>query len=105
MSLALAVIVYAAVYVWNPPGPKYYPLLHDWAWQGPAGQPGMGWYARVAYAALAAGLAWGVAWAVLRRAALAERPAENLLVWTLSAAALGALAVAGICVIAEQFGN
>ena len=59
--LAVALVVFCAVFLWNPPSPRYFPIERTWRMPSePAPGPAMGWYGRAGVAlgisAVAAGI-------------------------------------------------
>jgi len=52
--------------------PRYYPLEHTWKWVKEEGVPSQGWYAKQAFAFLAAGVVTLVVYFILKRYVRAE---------------------------------
>ena len=52
--------------------PRYYPLEHTWKWAKEQGVPSQGWYAKQAFAFLAAGIVTLVVYFILKRSIPAE---------------------------------
>jgi hypothetical protein len=52
--------------------PRYYPLEHTWKWVKEKGVPSQGWYAKQAFAFLAAGVVTLVVYFILKRSIPAE---------------------------------
>ncbi len=111
LSVAAAVIAFAATYAASPPAPKYYPLERQWRSEATAGAPSMGWYGRSAWGLGAALAAGGLTAAVTltvrrRRAHLGQAaPLPRKLVWLVAALALAAMVALAGYVVVHEFGK
>jgi len=67
LTLAVSLVVSCAVFAWNPPAPRYFPMERVWRMPSdPTPGPAMGWYGRTGVALGAAVLAGATARAALR---------------------------------------
>lgn len=67
--------------------PRYYPLEHTWKWVKEKGVPSQGWYAKQAFAFLAAGVVTLVVYFILKRIVSAETNLKPALTRMLGVAA------------------
>lgn len=81
LSACAAVAAFALAYRFSPRGPFYLPLRHTWAWHTPPEEIGMGWYAKLCFAALAALLVYGVLRLLLGRLGGQERAPGSVVVY------------------------
>ncbi len=103
ISLCAAAALMAAVYLVNPPGPRYYPLEGAWRMETVAGEPSMGWYSRVVYA-VAAGAVSGLLarlWTRTQRPGAVEAGAPRALAGA-AYVALGSLLLAAAGIVAVE---
>ncbi|NUM56054.1 MAG: hypothetical protein HUU46_20635 [Candidatus Hydrogenedentes bacterium] len=97
LTTAVAAAVFCAVFMWNPPSPRFYPMERVWRMPSePASGPAMGWYGRTGTALLAAAVVSGAAAIGLRTRAASRRIA-------LSRSAVYAIAVVVAATLASSF--
>ena len=65
--LAVALVAFCAIFLWNPPAPRFYPIERTWRMPSePAPGPAMGWYGRTGAALAVSAIASGMVAAGLR---------------------------------------
>jgi ABC-type Fe3+-siderophore transport system permease subunit len=84
--VSMAAFFYAAAMWLGLKLPRYYPLEHTWKWFKEKGVPSQGWYAKQAFAFLAAGVVTLVVYLILKRSVGDETNLKPALIKTVGAA-------------------
>lgn len=101
LTVTVAMVVFTAVFAWNPPSPRYYPVERVWRMPGEtAPGPAMGWYGRTGVALGAAGICSGAAALLLRTRARGIR-LNRRAIYAI-AVVIAALLVASIAGIVQE---
>lgn len=79
-----AMLAFVMAYIWNPPGPKYFPIEGVWQWGDIEGSPGMSWYARFAYAVIASSVAGLGAWTTSKIIGHSEKTLSAKIIYALT---------------------
>ena len=97
LTLAGSLLAFAVTYQLNPKAPRYFPLERAWSLTPLGDSPGMGWYGRVAWALLAAGLGAVLVWLACLPAPAGEPGRELTAQAATATSALVLLALVGLC--------
>lgn len=103
VALTASIAVFAALFWWNPPAPRYYPMERQWRMpDSPAATPAMGWYGRTAAALISAAATGAVVIAAgaLHRRPMSLRPAT---IHALTILAIAVLVLATVGIVIEQY--
>lgn len=104
VTLAVAIIVFCAAFLKNPPAPRFHPVERVWSMPDhPAASPAMGWYGRTGVALGAAIVVSGISLASLTYVDRRKPFVLNTIsIYALTAAVLLCLAVSMAGIVREQ---
>ena len=104
VTLAVAVLFFCAVFLMNPPSPRFHPVEREWHMpSNPAAGPAMGWYGRTGVALGAAMIVSGISLALLSYINRKKPFVLNATsIYALTAAILLCLAVSIAGIVREQ---